>query len=607
MIVSLVASVLIILVGIICSIVQGAKEYKTGRILTAKMCLLITVVVSSVVMFIPIYMENFKTSGCSMFETVIISVHNMIRLFVVDGDFDFITSNLPENGPAWISKLYIGLFAVLFVAAPILTFGFVMSFFKNASAYWKRFIHWNSKMLVFSELNDKSLALAKSYVYESNKNLRKNKKPLIIFTDVFDANGENDYELIEQAKKFGAACFKMDITTVNFSHFGKKREVDFFVIGEDQSENIAQVLKLYNKYEFFNKYTVYLFSTQSESELYLINAYKNSDKSISERITLRRINEVQSLIYHNLYETGYKNIFQSAILNETGEIKQINAIVVGMGLHGTEMTKALTWFGQMDGYSVKIDSFDIDKNAEEKFTSQCPDLMSFSDNKIPTESKYSLSIHSSVDVNTVAFDKLISDLSKTTYIFIALGKDEINLSVSVKLRSLFARTNNYPVIQTVIYNSDTKELLKGIKNFKGQDYNIDFIGDIESSYSKNVLLNSEIEKKALARHKAWGGTEEDFWRYDYNYRASIASVIHKQMKILCQMPGIEKKPSERAEDERLNLRILEHRRWNAYMRSEGYVYGGTIEKQGRNDLAKMHNFLVPFDELPPKEQEKDDD
>jgi hypothetical protein len=43
------------------------------------------------------------------------------------------------------------------------------------------------------------------------------------------------------------------------------------------------------------------------------------------------------------------------------------------------------------------------------------------------------------------------------------------------------------------------------------------------------------------------------------------------------------------------------------MRSEGYVYGGTVERSGRNDMAKMHNCLVPFEQLPYEEQIKDDD
>ena len=66
--------------------------------------------------------------------------------------------------------------------------------------------------------------------------------------------------------------------------------------------------------------------------------------------------------------------------------------------------------------------------------------------------------------------------------------------------------------------------------------------------------------------------------------------------------SVEKKPSDRTEQEKHVLRLLEHRRWNAYMRSEGYVYS-----EKRNNLAKTHNCLVTFDLLSQKDKEKDDD
>ena len=85
-------------------------------------------------------------------------------------------------------------------------------------------------------------------------------------------------------------------------------------------------------------------------------------------------------------------------------------------------------------------------------------------------------------------------------------------------------------------------------------------------------------------------------------KLNMTSAIHKKMKELCEIPGIEKNLDERTEEERRNLRILEHKRWNAYMRSEGFTYA-----EKRNNLAKTHHCLVPFDELPLKEQEKDDE
>ena len=98
------------------------------------------------------------------------------------------------------------------------------------------------------------------------------------------------------------------------------------------------------------------------------------------------------------------------------------------------------------------------------------------------------------------------------------------------------------------------------------------------------------------------GEEEQFWKYEYNYRSSIASAIHRKMKILCKMSGIEKPIEQRTEEEIWALRELEHRRWNAYIRSEGYTYA-----EERNNLAKTHHCLIPFYDLPLKEQKKDDD
>ncbi len=604
-IVFLIISAVCLLCSTVLAIIRAKSRYKSGRLLDPSKILFVGVILSSAVLFIPIYLNTFKTSECGIFETVMISLHNVIRLFIVDGEFEFVTSNL-AGAATWINKGYTVLFAILFVLAPVLTFGFVLSFFKNISAYKRYASHYKSNAFIFSELNEKSLALAKS-LYENG-----GKDRIFVFTDVFEKEEEQNYELVEKAKELGAICFKKDIVTIDFSFHSKKSDLNFFAIGEDQSENISQALKIIANLKHRENTNLYVFSTQVEAEILLTNAFNSSDEKdgviIPTKIKVRRVNEVQSLIMRNLYENGYEKIFKSAYQDETG-IKKINAVVIGMGLHGTEMTKALSWFCQMDGYQVEINSFDIDKNANEKFVSLCPELMApefngnFDNNG---EAKYRITVHSEIDVDTKAFDDIILNLPRTTYAFVALGNDEKNISAAVKLRSVFSRLGFDPQIQAVVYNTDKKEALTDITNFKGQRYEIDFIGDMSSSYSEEVILDSDVEEEALKRHLKWGN-ENEFWQYDYNYKSSIASAIHRKMKILCGVPGIEKRPEDRTDEELWSLRILEHCRWNAYMRSEGYVYGGTVERSGRNDLAKMHNCLVPFAKLPLKEQEKDDD
>jgi len=513
----LVISIIALLGSVVLAVAKGKSKYKSGSVLDPSKILFVGVIISSIALFIPIYYETFQASGCGILETVLISIHNMIRLFIVDGEFEFITSSL-AGAPAVVFKGYTFIFSILFVLAPVLTFGFVLSFFKNVSAYKRYITHYRSDVYIFSELNEKSLALAKS-LHNNNS-----QKRLFVFTDVFEKEEEQSYELVEEAKELGAICFKKDIITIDFSFHSSKSALSFFAIGENQSENISQALKIIDKLKYRENTNLYVFSTQVEAEILLANAFENHNDKVEKPISIkvRRVNEVQSLINRNLYENGFEKIFSSAY-QEDG-IKKINAVVIGMGQHGTEMTKALSWFCQMDGYAIEINSFDKDKKAKEKFLSLCPELMAFSGKTdIPGEAKYTISIHSDIDVDTTTFDNIIENLPRTTYVFVALGNDEKNISTAVKLRAIFERMKYTPVIQAVVYNSEKKDALTDIKNFKGTPYNIEFIGDMKSSYSEEVILDSDVEEEALKRHMKWGD-ESEFWRYD----TIISHLLHRQ-------------------------------------------------------------------------------
>ena len=154
------------------------------------------------------------------------------------------------------------------------------------------------------------------------------------------------------------------------------------------------------------------------------------------------------------------------------------------------------------------------------------------------------------------------------------------------------------------YNSQQKKALQGIKNYRGQAYDIEFIGDMESSYTEDVIIDSDLEADALNRHLKWG-KEDEFWTYEYNYRSSMASAIHMKARIQCGIPGADKREDELTEEERNVIEVLEHRRWNAYMRAEGYVFSGAKDKSSRNDLAKMHHDLVDFSSLTEEDKRKD--
>ena len=571
------------------SLTFNKSELAKKRKFTAFHSLFAGIFFSAVFMFVPTHLVTAELSALGYIRAFLLSVFNTMQVFYFGCDFANVANSMIYC-PEWLNITYQVWISFIFVVAPVFSFGFVLSLFKNASANLKYFGSYFKDVYVFSELNDKSLTLASDIK-------SKHKNAVIVFTDVFESNEESIYELTDRAKKLGAICFKKDILVMNFRNHSESRAIYLFAIGNNETENLNQSLKLIENYRNRSNTHIYVFSTKIESELLLTAIDKG-------RIKVRRISEVQSLVNRILYERG-SIIFENAKEIPDGN-KKISAVVVGMGRHGTELVKALSWFGQMDGYKLEINAFDKDPLAEEKFIALAPELMSpdYNGVEIEGEAQYKITIHPNVDVATVTFINEISKINDATYVIVALGNDDVNINAAVNLRMYFERLGIHPVIQAIVYNPQQKKALDGIKNYRGQEYDIEFIGDMESSYTEDVIIDSELEYDALQRHLKWG-KEEDFWTYEYNYRSSVASAIHLKARIRCGIPGSDKKEEALTDEERNIIEVLEHRRWNAYMRSEGYVFSGSKEKTSRNDLAKMHHDLVDFSSLTEEDKRKD--
>lgn len=574
----------LLILGALVPLVVGG----TGRKRRLKLFngLFVGVFLASMVLFWPVHHEGGLWSGV---RAAFLCVFNSIQLYAAGCEFAVVQDGM-TSCPEGMVLAYQVLFAGMFVLAPLFTFGFVLSLFRNITAYLRFLLGYFQDAYVFSELNDRSLQLATDI-------REKHPKALIVFTDVFEKDDEKSYEMTEAAEKLGAIFFKTDIAVLNCKYHSTGRKLMFFTIGEDEAEDLGQTLKLIERYRDRPNTHIYVFSTRIESELLLTAVDKG-------QIRVRRINEVQSLVDRLLYEKG-KLIFDSAREGADG-VKRIGAVIVGMGRHGDQMLRSLSWFAQMDGYELKLDAFDKDPLAEEKFVAKAPELMSeeLNGKAIPGETRYEIAIHPGVDVESASFAGQIGKLVQTTYVLVALGSDERNINTAIRLRMYFERIGLHPVIQAIVYDPHQRKALQGIKNYRNVPYDIQFIGDREEAYTEEVILGTALEAEALRSHLKWGN-EEEFWTYEYNYRSSVASAIHRQARIWCQIPGSTKKESELTEQERHIIEVLEHRRWNAYMRSEGYIYSGSVDPKTRNDMAKMHHNLVPFEGLTEADKRKD--
>ncbi len=562
---------------------------KRKGIITPFNVMLFGVFIAVYFVFFPVHKAGGEQSVFGTARAIILSLLNSVGVFTFGTEYEVIAGGM-DKCPESFNGVFQVLSSLLYMVAPAFTVGFVLSLFKNFSSNIKYFCAYRKDVYIFTELNEKSVTLA--------ADIKKNHKDCaIVFTDVFESNNEFSFELAERAKALGSICFKKDVLAVNFKFHSSNSEMYFFAIGSGETENLNQSVKLIEAYKNRSKTNLYVFSTKLDSELLLAI----TDKGL---VKVRRANEVMSLINRLLFEKG-EMLFDTPFVGDDG-VKEISAVVVGMGKHGTEMVKALSWFCQMDGYRVSIDAFDASEDAEDRFKALAPELMSdvYNGKIIEGEAQYKIAVHSGVKVDTASFAEAIMAIRKATYVLVSLGDDDLNIITAINLRMLFERIGIHPVIQAIVTNGNQTRILSGIKNYRGQPYDIEFIGNIDSSYTEDVIIDSELEQFALKRHLKWG-SEEEFWNYEYNYRSSIASAIHMKARISCGIKGADKKEEELTEDERDTIEILEHKRWNAYMRAQGYIYSGSKDEKSRNDLAKMHHNLVDYASLDEKTKRKD--
>lgn len=313
--------------------------------------LLVCFFTCGILLHLPMYAAAYAGEHLSWLKALLGAVHHTLRMFVLDGELDPIHEFAMSRPAVW-SDLYFGAAIVVYLVSPLLTFSVVLSFFKNLSALWRYAFRRCTELYVFSELNEDSLYLAGS-IKEAHP------KGLIVFTDVYENESEEFGEQMAAAHRLGAACFKADIALLRLRRSDRSRPVYFFLLGRDKAENIHQAVLLTRRWGTRSNMHLYLFATGAESEL----LFQSADP---RGMRIRRVNEVRSLVQLLLYQQGEK-LFETAAPLPEGR-HQISALLLGLGQYGTEMLKALAWFGQMDGYDLRLTAVDARPNAREMFT-----------------------------------------------------------------------------------------------------------------------------------------------------------------------------------------------------------------------------------------------
>ena len=481
-------------------------------------------------------------------------------------------------------QIYLSIFIII---SPILTVGALLSLLKDYFAKIRiAALKHSSKrnIYAFSKLIPESVALADSIREEEIDKLRQRegeqlskrnidrylkKHLLFIFTDVSHSDEESVSELIERVSEFGALTIKKDITSIDLFCNKKPVEINgtvygrrtFFVMGENETEKIDQVIKLNEKCKEYSNCSLFLFSSQPTAG-HIMDTLDKGTHTISDETKnaietdfkeflkdpekigasyntencyyFRRIDSIDSLAVRTLTSDDLlKPLSDSAAKSKT-----ISLLIVGLGQYGLAFLKNALWLYQIYGYSLCIHVIDAAdaKTLRGRIGKMMPEIEKFSatdsrENRLhylleqDGECNFDLTLYPSVNCETMNLNNVFVDenFNDIQLVIVALGKDNLNIETAVEMRRLFDRQKGYsnsdlknlstdeiPLIYSIVFDDKSADNLNcnpndtGIVNYKNTPYHIRFIGQMSTHYCYSDIENMmSKEAKAIWRHFEW--------------------------------------------------------------------------------------------------------
>ncbi|MBR1747381.1 MAG: hypothetical protein IJ735_04135 [Clostridia bacterium] len=650
--------------------ISGAPVRK--KLLSPFQVAVVGFIVAAFTAFLPMLFSSVSAAdgaGSSAIQAIAISIQKVFRIFSLDEDFSDVL-RITAQQTAWVSayRLYLSL---LFVSAAGMTVsGVVLVFFKEFASSVRFHLKkglCRQEAYVFSELNEKSLQLAKDVV--DLERIRKEaeewsirdgvdeyirrrfvpKKKVVVFCDVFEKNEETEYELIAEAKSIGAICTKRDVTQI-WLPSGRTK---VFLIGEDQKENLEQALVLFNrkKKDVFrkrrrliprkmraelprvgNRERKWIEVVDNWRELYVFNSSKMGEAVIESVVNdtkiadsgwslIRRVDENANLcrITFLSEKSSLAGFFRDKKKSSDGK-KRVSTVIVGLGSYGAELAKTICWLGMLPDYEIKVTVFEKDEQRIEAFRRSAPAL--FKPSYGPAQILPYILDLVPCDVKSPEFEDELNKIGPVTDVFVTLGDDADNVAIALEMRKHFRKIQSTANIYAVVFNrmkqfpEDIKITYKNKGSVVSESYGVTLIGSMKEVYSVENIEQRSLEIKAKRSHINWtmydafkAGDDKyftDAFRDEAGewFNKNEYSRVSSIARVMHENEMKKLGYTGYGMDDMDKRAKYEHDRWTVYMYAQGYEFGGP----GRKDhIAKTHYDLIPRDKLDEEEKKKDSD
>lgn len=598
--------------------------------------------------------------GLNVTENLFDSMVHALQTFSMDESYTEYTvagkGMLEAAGHEVWAVVYGVVISILNLCAPVLGGALLLDILTGVFPHIKLYFAPFRQKFIFSELNEASMTLAEDIFrndhYKEIVDLKRlERKPLVIFTDAYpDPESEASSELFGRAKAIGAVCIKTDLLHLPVR---KSRSVNYFLIDAETHENISSLPRLLERdtkgkllwpegeNEKGPVTKIFVFA-QDDIESTLVKNICDNKSETASKVVIRTIRDSMNIAVNLMYDTP---LFLPLLGRKEEEAKDIFVTILGSGQIAEETFKAVFWCGQIFGVQLHMqvlsrDASALKKRIEERYPELLESCRSSSEllkvypfgGKNVKNPPYCADLRF-VDISDATHFSEYPEgvLQHTDYFIAALGSDEQNVFAANQLKLLLARRElrerkgRHPVIAPAVFDENLAQTIEVTSPSEFETYIIPF-ATLRSRFScKNVFMADFAKRASLNAaiydHAKQIKTQDD----EYTYWANLPRVVHAPYKLfglgLIREVSLEKdalqryivkKHEELTERQEHELAWIEHRRWNAFMRTQGFTcpakeeydtyhqYFAVNGNYGahKNVLLKLHPCLVESQIIP---------
>ncbi len=363
----------------------------------------------------------------------------------------------------------------------------------------------------------------------------------------------------------------------------------------------------------------------------------------SPNISIRIFNESKAMIY---------NLFDKHPLFLAERENKLKILVIGGGRIGLKAVKVASWCAQTINIRPEIIIVDNDPSLKERFAHDCPELHSpkNGDNGKPDTC---IKIYTQ-DVQSDSFYETMLNNRDVGYVICALGDEELNLRTALNVRGFYEKVRfsdakngvapKKPYVHLLLNNSLLYDISGKLKFSLKAPCDLHSFGSLKELYTWENVVSPYLDSIGMASNRFYARcqlpkdtseeelkkieafADKDYEDVEYRRNSSMALGLHAKYKLYAALTEIGGKTYSEAEwrdlpsidmiDELSKmlkneknielLSILEHRRWNNYMRSEGWQkasfeladsWYGVDKHDYRNFASRQNVCIILWDEL----------